>query len=108
MWISGEVFNKLNEERIVAIERAHCLSEQNKAHLVTQDFLRLRVNQLEKERAILLRHVTTIGIPVPQIEETPPSRVDYGEMPSFEDVGDDEALRLGVSHNPDGSIRYTK
>jgi len=76
----------------------------------TVDWLRTRVNQLEKERAVLLREVTHLNIPIPEIAPAgpamsaavPPSL----QMPNFEDMGDDAAGRLGITHNDAGELEY--
>lgn len=49
------------------------------ARLATQaDWLYVRINQLEKERAILFREVTSLPIPVPEIVTNPvPTSADH-------------------------------
>jgi len=57
------VREELAAERATNAERAHAL-DFAQAHV---EFLMLRVNQLEKERAILFREVTHLPIPVPEM-----------------------------------------
>lgn len=105
MWIKGQTLNELVVGVAQYAQEARTLSEQNKVLQTNLDWLRFRTNQLEKERAQLLFQVSGVKIPTPEIQITP-ERVDYNQLPSFEDVGDDEAARLGVSHNVDGTLRY--
>lgn len=75
----------------------------------TMDWMRVRLSQLEHERALLVQHFMGISLPVPTIERTPTKReqqMPLDVMPSFEDVGDDEAGRLGITHNADGTVSY--
>lgn len=79
---------------------------------LTIDWMRHRINALEKERAILLNKVAGIHIPVPEIVPTRPGTLsrdlpDFDSLPSFEDVGDQEATRLGIKHLDDGTLKYT-
>ena len=64
----------------LAAERAkrEVLSHAN-ASLQTQvEWLYLRINQLEKERAILFREVTQLPLPVPEIVANPiPTSADH-------------------------------
>ena len=76
----------------------------------TVDWLRTRVNQLEKERAVLLREVTHLNIPIPEIATPGPvmsTAVPASlQMPNFEDIGDDAASKLGITHNDAGELEY--
>ena len=112
MFIRTNQFLKLVEDKAQAEGVASVLRTENAKQVVTIDWLRTRVNQLEKERAILMRERTGLTIPIPEIDmitgnkmretrSTPP-------LPSFEDVGDEEAARLGVDHNEMGELVYIK
>jgi hypothetical protein len=57
------VREELAAERATNAERAHALDFAQ----AQVEFLMLRVNQLEKERAILFKEVTSLPIPVPEI-----------------------------------------
>lgn len=73
------------------------------------DWLRHRVNALEKQNAVLMMKATGIAMPVPEIVPTRPGSIslpDFDTMPSFEDVGDAEAVRLGINHTDDGAVEY--
>lgn len=79
---------------------------------ITIDWMRHRVNALEKQNALLLGKAAGIHVPVPEIVPTRPGTMteipDFPVMPTFEDCGDGEAARLGITHNEDGSLTYTK
>ncbi len=66
-FVSVKVHNQVREElaaeRAANVERAHALDFA----YAQVEFLTLRVNQLEKERAILFKEVTQLPIPVPEI-----------------------------------------
>lgn len=94
-----------------ALARCGELAAQHRADQVSIDWLRHRVNQLEKERAILLREVTHLAIPTPEIatdhRNTMTAALPDGfSMPSFEDVGDQMAERMGIKHDPEGHTTY--
>lgn len=76
---------------------------------LTIDWMRHRINALEKERAILLQKSAGIALPTPEIVPTRPGSMtipNFDTMPSFEDVGDTEAARLGIKHDPEGVVEY--
>lgn len=77
---------------------------------ITIDWMRHRINALEKQNAILMQSAAGIAFPVPEIVPTRPGSMspDYTEMPSFEDVGDAEAARLGISVDEAGNVQYVK
>lgn len=79
---------------------------------LTNDWLRNRVNALEKERSILLQKIAGVAFPTPEIVLTPPKRVtdlpDFDYMPSFEDMGETEATRQGIEHNEEGELVYKR
>jgi len=76
------------------------------------DWLRHRVNALEKQNAILMHKATGLAMPVPEIVPTRPGTItpplEFDTMPSFEDCGPVEAARLGISHDEAGQLVYTK
>lgn len=68
------------------------------ANAVTQnhfDWLRVRVNQLENERAQLIKKAYNIDIPVPEIARQP-SSLPEPISALFEDLGEDTAKKLGL------------
>lgn len=100
MWI-----NRNDYMLLVAKENAEralnaSAREQNKVLQTNMDWMRLRLTQMEKERAQLMFQLMGVKVPVPEIEHV---RIDLpgelqhplNQMPSFEDVGDEEAHKLG-------------
>jgi hypothetical protein len=118
MWVNKALFQRLMDEsqhtnaamRSTVYEN---LKAQHARDTMTIDWMRHRINALEKERAILLNKVAGVIIPVPEIVPTRPGTLsrdipDFDSLPSFEDVGDGEAHRLGIAHNDAGGLVFTK
>lgn len=84
--------------------------EQKAKDDLSIDWMRHRVNALEKQNAVLLGKATGMHFAVPEIVPTRPGTISappqFDTMPSFEDVGDDEADRLGLTHDPVGMLTY--
>jgi hypothetical protein len=105
MWISSRVFDlftinkqsfdSLNQEiATLRIERDLLKSEllTTKANF---DWLRIRSNALEAERAQLLEKAYNIRIPVPEIVRTPTRPLEMNQD-LFNDMGDSEAKIHGL------------
>lgn len=71
MFVSAKIHAKVLED--LAVERARReLLSLSEARLQTQvEWFIHKINQLEKERAILFRQVTHLPIPVPEIVANP-------------------------------------
>lgn len=111
MWVNRLVWESLNA-RLTSAEAVKTTQEHhNRALEVSCDWLRVRLTQLEHERAQLIYQLLGIKVPVPEIVPAPPSRITsesiLNSVPSFEDIGDAMAIKLGISHNPDGTLRYS-
>jgi len=125
MWVSKREFDKLvkseeskwglfltERERTTAlgVDVEHLKNQKAKDDM-TIDWMRHQVNALSKQNSILMAKVAGVHFPVPEIVPTRPGTLtmpDYSSMPSFEDVGDDEAVRLGLQHTVDGQLEFTK
>jgi hypothetical protein len=126
MWVNKQLFNRVfdaNCDQIEMLTQLHKAAHYHAASIdelraqkakddMTIDWMRHRLNALEKERAILLNKIAGIHVPVPEIVPTRPGTLsrdlpDFDSLPSFEDVGDQEALRLGIKHTEDGTLKYT-
>ncbi len=125
MWINRDFFNTLTEDHGEQIEQLKqkaaevaALVAENRQILVqkakddlTMDWLRHRVNALEKQNTVLLQKATGLAFATPEIVPTRPGTMtvpDFAHLPSFEDVGDDEAVRLGIRHTEDGEVSYSR
>lgn len=111
MFIDRKFFMELIAERAAAASEARTLAEQNKALQTSIDWFRVRISQLEMERAQMFYNYTGVKIPVPQIERAPD--VDsvaekLNRVPSFEDLGDKEAARLGVGWDENGELKFAE
>ena len=108
MWIDRKLYDDLRLDHVKSNEEARVLSEQNRALQTTLDWLRVRVTQLEMERAQLLYNFMGIKIPTPRIEtagEADPHSLNA--VPNFDDMGDAEASKMGVGWNLDGTVSYS-
>lgn len=125
MWVNKSLFemivadNKAQQEAVL-FERtgasrmsavvSECRTQKAKDD-ISIDWLRHRVNALEKQNAVLMMKATGVAMPVPEIVADRPGTMtvpDFETMPSFEDVGDGEARRLGIKHTDDGVVEYVK
>lgn len=123
MFIHKRLFEHIladNKEQQLSLDIAHIglakataetqiLREQKVKDDLQLDWLRHRVNALEKERQILLQRVAGIVVPVPELSVTPNvvSTPAY-EIPSFDDMGDDAAKQAGIFHDDSGEIVTTQ
>lgn len=111
MWISRKAYEDLQAERTRALSNYHLLKEHNKALQVTLDWLRVRQTQVEMERAQLVSHYMGINVSVPSIVPERPNLPHVeghplNAVPNFDDMGDEEARRLGIGWADDGTLRY--
>lgn len=125
MWVNKQLFEmivndnkrmqldnqKLQVECAVASNTTSNLRAQKAKDDLSIDWLRHRVNALEKQNAVLLQKATGVAMPVPEIVSTRPGSLsvppaDFDHMPDFEDVGDEAAKRLGISHDEHGNISF--
>lgn len=111
MWVNTRIYGRLaaDSEQKQQVEGAlRILAEQNKVLQVNLDWLRTRVSQLERERALMLYKFTGVKIETPEFQ--PVVAPDAADMLNavnamFQDVGDEQAARLGIEHLPDGTLK---
>lgn len=106
MWISRSILDDLRQT-ITKLSTENALLNQQKTALdVTLDWFRVRITQLEHERAVLLR--TYMGVIVPEVSierEDPTPRLDStNAVPHFHDMGDDEARKAGLDWDEQGNL----
>lgn len=117
MWIRRDIWDETKQEirdqrHFAAIEQEKCkiLSEQNKVLQVNLDHARLRLNQLEKQNAQYIYQIAGVKIPTPEftpsinLHDAAQTMAELADV--FEDMGNERASKLGISHNPDGTIKY--
>ena len=107
MWINRQTYEHLVFDGVKRNEEARVLDAQNRVLQVNLDWLRVRVNQLEHERAQLLFNYTGVKVAVPEIQRAPETLVHpLNKLPSFADVGEAEAVRLGIEWDSEGHVVY--
>ena len=123
MWINKAHFTKIIEDsdqrwRLIEAQRIENaavsaevsqLRAQKAKDDISIDWMRHRINALEKQNAILLQKAAGVNMPVPEIVPTRPGSMtapDFSHLPSFEDVGDAEAQRLGIAHDDSGYVEF--
>jgi hypothetical protein len=127
MWVNKMLFEMIladnkrmatdnASERIGSARMSASLTElrtQKAKDDISIDWMRHRINALEKLNAQLLAKAAGVHVPIPEIVPTRPGTISDGpaafdQMPSFEDVGDVEAARLGAAHDDEGVLTFTK
>ena len=125
MWVNRQYFKTVIEdnrqqdadlrqrahEMAMLIGENRTLGAQKAKDDVHIDWLRHRVNALEKMTAVLMQKAAGVSLPVPEIVPTRPGSMtvpNFDYMPSFEDVGEEEARRLGIEHDDSGELIYKK
>jgi hypothetical protein len=124
MWVNRQLFdmilkdNKAQQNEILdlrsfnrdMVTKAEMLVAQKAKDDQHIDWMRHRINALEKEKAALIQKELGITLAVPEIMTVRPGTVggapDFSHIPSFEDVGEDEAKRLGIDVDADGRLFY--
>ena len=104
MWLNRETYDDLRLDLTKNHEEARILAEQNHHLTTTMEWFRVRITQLEQERAQLLFNYTGVKVPTPRIEYE--HAAEAAHPPHFRDVGDAEAARLGISWDEAGNLVY--
>ncbi len=91
-----ELGRELREELAALRAENRLLRDERQTQRVQNDWLRIRVNALEVERAQLLKKAYGIETPVPELVRTPQILPELGSA-LFEDVGDEAAKSMGLS-----------
>ena len=125
MWVNKELFQAIIEDNkkqadLLTKWQTNCaeiqgkldaLSSQKAKDDITIDWMRHRINALEKVNSQLMAKVAGVLLPVPEIVPTRPGTVtvpSFDYMPSFEDIGDEAAKHYGVVHSDDGTLEFVK
>lgn len=112
MWIRYKTFEELLTKQYEAVGRASALEVRLKEQAGTLEWLTFRLTQLEHERAQLIFNYMGVKIATPELESVPTRTVGepksgaelLNDIPTFDDVGDDEAKRLGLDWNHEGRV----
>ena len=111
MWIERKLFMDLIQKESVARGELSALQTRFAAQDAMVDWFRIRLTQLEKERAQMILKYTGVAIETPVFAkepETQPIDQVLGEVSTFDDVGDEIAKRLGIGWRPDGTLDYSQ
>jgi hypothetical protein len=110
MWISQPTFMALVSESALARGELASLQARFAAQDAMVDWFRIRLTQLEKERAQMILKYTGVAIETPVFAKEPETPIDQvlGEVSTFDDVGDEIAKKLGIGWRPDGTLDYSQ
>lgn len=105
MWLSRQTWDQERDARIKAEAETASIKQYNIALQTTMDWQRVRLNQLEHERARLIETYMGVKIAVPEISAEPMDSASIlQEVPNFDDVGDEQATKLGIQWNDLGEV----
>lgn len=110
MWLDRQVYDDLRLSEAEAKGKATALDIRITAMDTMMDWFRVRLTQLEKERAQLIHRYTGVVIETPVFAKEPEKPIEQilSEVSSFDDVGDEVAKRLGIGFKSDGTLEYTR
>lgn len=114
MWISQKARLKEIEDSIqLRIERDQALVQLKQQETTLAWFMH-RLTQVEQERSRLIFNFTGVKVEAPTYEKSDPEKDGasmiqqnpLNALPSFNDVGDLEAERLGIQWDDEGKLIY--
>lgn len=108
MWLDRGVYEDLVVREARSRAAATALERQMGAIITMNDWLRIRTEQLERERAQLLLLYTGVKVDIPQVRHDSSIEDVAAGIPNFEGLNDDEAGKLGIAWNPDGTVAYKR
>lgn len=113
MWIAKQEYDALRLENAKLQSECAVLNRSMASLQTTMDWLRVRVTQIEKERAQLLYNYMGVKIDVPEIVAAPPTMPSASDLaravaPYFTDMGDEEATKQGISWDDQGNLVYPR
>ena len=109
MWISQAVFLQVQKDLIGACAERDAIKQQQAALVNTNEWLMVRVTQLEHERAQFLFQQFGVKVAVPVLEKVPSvvdTALDMNQTISFADMGDAEAERQGIAWSDSGELMF--
>lgn len=106
MFLSRKAYDDLRMEWVKAHEEASALNKANAQLNAHIEWMRVRLTQLEFERAQLIQRYMGVVIPTPSFEQPAANAIDPNQTIDFQDIGDKEASRLGIGWNPDGTLKF--
>lgn len=114
MWLSLKAYLKDREDSIQLRQERDAAVTQLKQQETTLAWFMHRLTQVEQERSKLIHMYTGVKIEAPSYEPADPEkdgasmiqRNPLNTLPSFADVGDIEAAKLGIEWNDEGEVVY--
>lgn len=115
MWLSQKNFIDWTERLHKVIAERDAAVTQLKQQETTLAWFMHRLTQVEHERSKLIHMYTGVRVDAPTYEAAPDPEKDGASMiqrnplnslPSFNDVGDEEARRLGIDWDSEGTVLY--
>ncbi len=114
MWLSQAAYLKQVEDNIslrIQRDQAVALAKQQETTLA---WFMHRLTQVEQERSKLIQLYTGVKVEAPIYEPSDPTKDGasmlqqnpLNALPSFNDVGDEEARRLGIDWTPEGTLLF--
>ena len=108
MWIRRRDYDEMLGRALEAKGAVEALERQVATQKTHIEWMAHRLTQLEHERAQLIYRYMDVKISVPTIEldtpATPETSSSMSDLPSFNDVGDEEAKKLGLDWDEDGRV----
>jgi hypothetical protein len=105
MWVDRKTYETLLLDNAKLREESRVLNQTNHQQETTISWFMVRVTQLEKERAQLLFNYTGVKVETPEYQPAPRSSAEsLNPTPSFDDIGDAEATKLGVGWDSAGML----
>ncbi len=110
MIVTGPTHRRALDELAMERGRREELTRRCDVQQTMIEFLISRINQLEKERAMMFRQLTSIEIPIPsftaprQSSEIPADPV--AALSALASIFEDDPSHAPLGYNPDGSVNY--
>ena len=113
MWISQAAWLKTREEFITLQAERNEAVKKAEQQEVTLGWFMHRLTQVEHERSKLIFNFTGVKVDAPTYEQAAPEptaadlhKNPLNSIPSFADVGDVEAAKLGIDWDEEGAVVY--
>lgn len=107
MILSRKAYDDLRDSLVKSQVETNALMQINAQLNAHIEWMRVRLTQLEFERAQLLKKYMGVDIPTPSFEQ-PDNHPDPNQTIDFGDVGDAVAAELGIGWNDDGTLNFNK
>jgi hypothetical protein len=106
--LSRAVYTDLRDSLVKAQGEANALAQVNAQLNAHIEWMRVRLTQIEFERAQLIKRYMNVDVPTPSFEHPADDRPDMNQVIGFDDIGDEVAAKLGISWGPDGTLQHAK